>query len=430
MNNRHLTALASEKLSGGGFGTNETSEVNLCDPNKAPDGGLQAWLTTAGAACTFFAALGFANSFGIFEEYYLSHQLKHEPADKIAWIGSLSAFLQFVTAAVGGPLFDRYGAWVIRPAAILYVFSLMMTSLCEKYWQFMLAQGVLLGVSMGLLQFPSMAAVMQYFDKNIAAALGIAVAGSSIGGVVIPIALSKMLNSTSLGFSWSVRIIAFVVTPLLVFSCLTVKARLPPRKTSFYIPSAFTKVDFCLLVSAMFFMFFGLFTPLFYIPTYAVSRGMDATLASYLLAILNAASTFGRVIPGVLADRFGRLNVLTLGGTITGIIIFCMNKAESNPALIVYSIAFGFWSGTIISGASATLSILIPDPRESGTYLGMALGVSSMAALIGPPVNGALVTKYHGFSEVSILSGTTCVLGALLALVIKTQTPQGILGRV
>ncbi|CAG7926344.1 unnamed protein product [Penicillium olsonii] len=408
----------------------EVSNEKPGDFDKAPDGGLQAWLTTAGAAFTFFAALGFANSFGVFEEYYLSHQLKDQPADKIAWIGSLSTFLQLASGAVGGPLFDRYGAWVIRPAAVAYVFSLMMTSLCEKYWQFMLAQGVLLGISMGLLQFPSMAAVMQYFDKNIAAALGAAVAGSSIGGVVIPIALSKMLNSTSLGFGWSVRIIGFVVTPLLAFSCLTVKARLPPRKTSFYLPSAFTKIDFCLLVSAMFFMFFGFFTPLFYMPTYAVSRGMDATLASYLVAILNAASTFGRVIPGVLADKVGRLNVLSVGGIITGVLIFCMNKPQSNAALIVYSVIFGFWSGTIISGATAALSILIPDPRTTGTYLGMALGVSSMAALIGPPVNGVLVTKYHGFAEVSVLSGTTCVFGGLLALAIKAQTPQGLLGRV
>jgi MFS family permease len=306
----------------------------------------------------------------------------------------------------------------------------MMTSLCEKYWQFMLAQGVLLGISMGLLQFPTMAAVMQYFDKNIAAALGAAVAGSSIGGVVIPIALSKMLNSTSLGFGWSVRIIGFVITPLLAFACLTVKARLPPRKTTFFIPSAFAKVEYCLLVASMFFMFLGFFTPLFYIPTYAVSRGMDATLASYLLAILNAASTFGRVIPGVLADKFGRLNVLALGGTITGIIIFCMNKPVSNPALIVYSVVFGFWSGTIVSGATAALSILIPDPRVSGTYIGMALGVSSIAALIGPPVNGALLNKYHGFLEVSILSGTTCVFGGILAFLIKMKTPQGLMGRV
>jgi hypothetical protein len=32
------------------------------DIEKAPDGGLQAWLVTAGTACIFFSALGFANS--------------------------------------------------------------------------------------------------------------------------------------------------------------------------------------------------------------------------------------------------------------------------------------------------------------------------------------------------------------------------------
>ncbi|KAJ6026017.1 hypothetical protein N7444_013696 [Penicillium canescens] len=408
----------------------ERSEKEVIE--KAPDGGLRAWLVTAGTACIFFSALGFANSFGIFEEYYLSHQLKNESADKVAWIGSMAAFLQFAAGALGGPLFDRYGAWkkVIRPAAIMYLFAMMMTSLCKQYWQFMLAQGVLLGTSMGLLQFPAMAAVIQHFDKNIAAALGAAVSGSSIGGVVIPIALSKMLNSTSLGFGWSVRIIGFVITPLLAFSCLVVKSRLPPRKTTFFLVSAFKSPEFSLLVAAIFFMFLGLFTPLFYIPTYAVSRGMDATLASYLLAILNAASTFGRVIPGVLADRFGRLNVLSIGGILTGIIIFCMNKAESTPALIVYSIAFGFWSGTIISGSSAAFSIVIPDPRTIGTYLGAGMAVASLAALIGPPVNGALLNKYGGFLEVSIFSGAMSVVGGFIALATKTTTAQGLLGRV
>jgi MFS family permease len=177
-------------------------------------------------------------------------------------------------------------------------------------------------------------------------------------------------------------------------------------------------------------MFLGLFTPLFYIPTYAVSRGMDATLASYLLAILNAASTFGRVIPGVLADKFGRLNVLSMGGIFTGIIIFCMNKAESTPALIVYSIVFGFWSGTIISGSSAAFSIVIPDPRTIGTYLGTGMGVASLAALIGPPVNGALLNKYGGFLEVSIFSGTMSIVGGFIALATKTITDQGLCGRV
>ncbi|KAJ5771157.1 uncharacterized protein N7511_003208 [Penicillium nucicola] len=410
--------------------TISTSSGEKNEFEKAPDGGLQAWLVTAGTACIFFSGLGFSNSFGIFEQYYLSHQLKNESADNVAWIGSLAAFLQFAAGALGGPLFDRYGAWVIRPAAFTFVFAMMMTSLCKEYWQFMLAQGVLLGTSMGLLQFPAMAAVMQHFDKNIAAALGAAVSGSSIGGVVIPIALSKMLNSTSLGFGWSVRIIGFIITPLLAFACITVKSRLPPRKTSFFIPSVFKTPKFSLLVAAIFFMFLGLFTPLFYMPTYAVSRGMDVTLASYLLAILNAASTFGRVIPGILADKFGRLNVLAIGGILTGIIIFCMNEAKSTPALIVYSIAFGFWSGTIISGSTAAFSTVIPDPRAVGTYLGTGMAVASLASLIGPPVNGALLNKYGGFLQVSIFSGTMCIVGGFIALLTKTTTSQGLLGRV
>jgi MFS family permease len=318
---------------------------------------------------------------------------------------------------------------VIRPAAILYVFAIMMTSLCHKYWQFMLSQGVLMGIAMGLIQFPAMAAVTQYFDKKRAAALGAAISGSSIGGVVMPIALSKMLNSTNIGFGWSVRIIGFIVIPLLAFSCVTVKPRLPPRKTNFFIPAAFKDPRYGLIIAAMFFMLIGMFAPLFYVPTYAVTRGIDATLASYLLAILNAASTFGRIIPGIMADKFGRLNVFTIGGITTGIVIMCLNEAKSTPALVVYSLAVGFSSGTIISGGSAAFTICIKNPQEAGAYMGMGLGIASLAALIGPPVNGAFVTHYGGFSQMSIFSGVMCIFGGFIALGAKAVTPQGIFGR-
>jgi MFS family permease len=98
---------------------------------------------------------------------------------------------------------------------ITYVFAMMMLSLCNEYWQVMLVQGILMGIVMGRLQFPAFAAVSQYFEKERAAALGVVVSRSSIGGVVIPIALSKMLNSSSLGFGWSLRVIGFliIITP-------------------------------------------------------------------------------------------------------------------------------------------------------------------------------------------------------------------------
>ena len=90
----------------------EKAHADSASFDKAPDGGLRAWLVATGAAFIFFSALGYANSFGVFQEYYMTHQLREESPDKIAWIGSLSAFFQFAAGAVGGPLFDRYGAWV------------------------------------------------------------------------------------------------------------------------------------------------------------------------------------------------------------------------------------------------------------------------------------------------------------------------------
>lgn len=87
---------------------------------EAPDGGLRAWLVAAGAACIFFSCMGFANSFGVFQEYYLTHQLRGESPDKIAWIGSLSAFIQFAAGAIGGPLFDRFGAWACHLARLTF----------------------------------------------------------------------------------------------------------------------------------------------------------------------------------------------------------------------------------------------------------------------------------------------------------------------
>jgi hypothetical protein len=88
-------------------------EKTASDFGDAPDGGTRAWLVAAGGSCVFFSCLGFSNAFGVFQEYYITHQLREETPDRIAWIGSLSAFIQFAAGALGGPLFDRYGAaWV------------------------------------------------------------------------------------------------------------------------------------------------------------------------------------------------------------------------------------------------------------------------------------------------------------------------------
>jgi MFS family permease len=96
--------------------------------DAAPEGGVRAWFVVAGAASIAFSGLGILNSFGVFQEYYMRHQLQHESADRIAWIGSLTAFLQFTGSAISGPLFDRLGAWVSLLVSICSLFCSLLGS--------------------------------------------------------------------------------------------------------------------------------------------------------------------------------------------------------------------------------------------------------------------------------------------------------------
>lgn len=330
----------------------------------------------------------------------------------------------------GGPLFDRFGAKTLWPPALIYLFSVFMTSLCTKYYQFMLAQGVLGGIAMGMTMAPCMAATGQYFHKNRGAALGLAIGGSSIGGVIFPIALSKLLSHESLGFGWTIRILAFLMTGLILPSCLAIRARLPPRKGKFFLPSAFTERQFVTLLATVSLMILGMFMPFFYLPTFALSKGMSIQLSSYLPSILNGASFFGRVIPGVLGDKLGRLNALCLAGTSTGLLVLCMQALENNAGIIVFAAFYGFCSGAIVSGMSVCIAQIPRSPTDIGTYLGMGMAVVSIPVLIGPPIDGVFVSQFGGYDQVAIFSGVVVLVGGIGVLAVKATTEKGIWAKI
>lgn len=92
-----------------------SEEKAPCDPpesDEVPDGGVRAWLVATGVFAVIFCGLGFTNSFGTLQEYYLSHQYPEQSPDSVSWVGSIAAFLQFAAGMIGGPLLDRFGAWV------------------------------------------------------------------------------------------------------------------------------------------------------------------------------------------------------------------------------------------------------------------------------------------------------------------------------
>lgn len=290
----------------------------------------------------------------------------------------------------------------------------------------MLAQGILGGLCSGLMFTTAMASVGQYFHAKRAAAMGIAVSGSSLGGLIFPIALGRMFDHERLGFGWSVRIVGFMIFAMLLIAMVTVRERLPPRKGPALVPRAFTRFDFVVTVIALFFMIWGMFTPFFYIELFATGNGMGDNLATYMLPILNAASIFGRLLPGFAADRFGRFTTLAVSAVATGILLFCWIAVASNAGIIVFSLLYGACSGAIISLMSPCIAQITPEPQLIGTYLGMALFVVGIAGLTGTPICGALIDRYNSFTQAAAFSGACVIFGAVLVILLRLKFNKNI----
>lgn len=122
------------------------------------------------------------NSYGVYQKYYETGLLSSTSGSNISWIGSAQGSLLFLFSIVAGPLCDMgYLRPIVYVGTFLTTLGMMMTSLCQSYWQVFIAQGLLVGAGDGLLFLPSIVIVSQYFSKKKSFATGIASMGSSIG---------------------------------------------------------------------------------------------------------------------------------------------------------------------------------------------------------------------------------------------------------
>lgn len=294
-----------------------------------------------------------------------------------------------------------------------------MLSLVHTYWEALLAQAFVIGLGAGCLFVPSVAILAQYFSTRISTAIGLSVSGSSLGGVIYPIMLNRLVQEV--GFPWAVRIIGFMALVMLIVPCAVMKMRVkPPGKRALIDLTAFQSLPYPTFVVSGFFGYMGLLTPFFYISLFAESSGYASKdLSFYVLPIVNAFSIFGRVVPSIIADKLGPLNMLAPAAAVTSILIFILLSVHNLAGVIIFAAFYGFWSGTYISlPPSILVSLTPPDKRYLiGTRMGMAFTIMGLGILTGPPVAGAILTMYNSFNDVWIWSGV-CMLMSFVGFTI------------
>lgn len=131
-----------------------------------------------GSFLVFANIWGFAFTFGSFQSYYQNTLLPCESASSISWIGTVSSFLLICIGVVSGPIFDLgYFRTCLFIGAVGQTLGVMLMSISDKYWQLFLTQGLLIGITTGLLYLPSLTLVGRSFKRQRAVALAISSCG-------------------------------------------------------------------------------------------------------------------------------------------------------------------------------------------------------------------------------------------------------------
>ncbi|GAA6002589.1 uncharacterized protein JCM10292_007747 [Rhodotorula paludigena] len=401
-----------------------------------PDGGLEAWLVVAGAWCISFTAWGYANAYGVLLSYLLQNNLSDYTESDLAWIGAFQLFANLACAIFSGKAFDAgYVRHLMVAGLLVYTAGLFGLSYATTYWQVFLSQGLACGLASGLTFLPACSAVSHYFKEKRMFALGILATGSSLGGVMYPSMMNKLMHT--IGWGWTIRAVGFINVGLIAFACLTVKSRLPPRRTgAFFDFKVFLgkpNLGFSLYVAGAAIVWLGLYTPFFYSEQYALFQGVSDDIAFYSLSILNAASVFGRTIPNYYADSFGPLNLLIPFTAAAGILLFCWIPGLMNtPGTIVWSLVFGAAQGAFVAMLPASVAALTDDMRTVGIRMAMAFFIQSFTALVGTPIAGYIISQVGGqagytgagvYSGCVVLAGCALILAARIVVSRRRGTP-------
>ncbi|KUJ11078.1 MFS general substrate transporter [Mollisia scopiformis] len=314
-----------------------------------PDGGY-GWICVISQFFINGFTWGVVASYSVYLAYYPSHNLfpDSSPLD-FAFIGGFNFAFALLIAPIATLLTKLYGVRTpMLLGIILLPSSFIGASFATKIWHLYLAQGMGIGVAVGLIYIPATAIIPQWFLKKRSLASGICSAGSGIGGHIICFATEAMLQNV--GLVWSLRITAAVVFVVNLVATLLMRSRdeeIRPNERMFNF-RLWRSYEVRLLLGWSFVLMFGYIVLMFSLSDYAIAIGRSNSDSAVVAAVLNLGA----------ADRYGRVEI---AGTLTfvcGVLVFVMWVPATTFSVLV---TFAFLSGAILGVFWATIAPLAAD---------------------------------------------------------------------
>ncbi|KAG0094450.1 hypothetical protein BGZ93_007206 [Podila epicladia] len=412
---------------------------------------VHGWVIVFAAFFSHMIFMGFGNVYGVYQNYYLNNTFQGRATSfQLAWIGSLTMMALDISGPFTGAICVHFGFRKSGFAGVVIMtMSLVAAAYATEIWQLYLTQGILYGFGGSLTYFSSLSLPSQWFRRNRGLATGITISGGGIGGLWLSPLISKLLESKGLRWTMLCCAIAHFVllTPLvLLFKSLVEtgrerakriaqfgyrkgESRDGEKKRKFIDFTVLKEVRFCLLFIAGIFVVGGYFVPFYYINSYAIQHGVDASSAALMVGLMNGSSAFGRIIMGMVSDLIGPINALvisTLAASLSLLLIWTFAKTAA--VMFVFSVVYGFCCGAYLSSTVSVTGAICGLERLAVVtgiiYAGMAIGSG-----VGAPIAGAILdTVGHGtdYIGVIIFTGAILSIGTAILFVLRFKTSRKI----
>jgi MFS family permease len=311
-----------------------------------------------------------------------------------------------------GRLSDRFGIFVpVASGTVALALGYLAASHATSLWQFVLAQGLLVGIAGSVAFAPVIADTSLWFTRRRGIAVAIIACGSYLAGTVWPPVVQHLVDRA--GWRWAYLTIAVFCLVTMAPLSLALRRRSPLTAPSSASATAAPEISRPLgmspaalqsvLVVAGLSCCVAMSMPQVHIVAYAHDLGHGAARGAQMLSLMLGFGVVSRLASGWICDRLGGRRMLLLGSALQALALVLFLPFDGLVALYVLSALFGLFQGGLVPSYAVIVRECFP-PQEAGVRVGTVLMATVFGMALGGWMSG-VIFDLTGSYQAAFLNG-------------------------
>jgi MFS family permease len=399
----------------------------------------QTIVLTALFVALFFIVAGTHNTIPIFITPFM--RLYGWPHSRAVIIPTVFTLVWGLSSPVVGWMVDRFEVHRVMTVGVIVTVVGMLLAAEARAFLPMVSAYVVIGFGSAMAStIPLTVIAARWFGERRGFAMGVAVAGMSAGGVILPPITDYIIRTRSIGMAFVALgvPIALVALPLVV---LVIRREPPgtavshtpaapaPRLPGLDLSEAMRSVPFWILMAAIYLGSISLATLFYFITPSLIHAGFSSRNATLVQSGQNLIAVPGLIFAGILADRFtGRKVAAAMLVGLSAASILLMEAGSGSGAWPLYVAAFMLVFGSTAGVTAAVFPVALAELvglKRFGTLAGLMSLASTFGMATGPLLVGRFFDTSGNYALGFKVGSSLCLVSAAMTLMLVAVGGQG-----